>query len=91
MKWAIGISIIYVVLCLGAFLLIPASSHGWLGVADDPLSGVFVLLLALPWTLLLSHMGDPGPVGAVAVIVAGIIINVAIVLAVGRWASRPKR
>ena len=90
MKWAIGISALYVLLCIGAFLLIPASSHGWLGVADDPLSGVFVLLLALPWTLLLPHLGDPGIVGAIAVIVAGMMLNVAIVLGVGRWASRAR-
>ncbi|MEJ8846344.1 hypothetical protein [Variovorax rhizosphaerae] len=44
---------IYALLGLLSLLLIPASAHGWFGVASDPLSAVFALALALPWTVLL--------------------------------------
>ena len=91
MRWATGIAIVYAVLCLVAFLLIPAADQGWLGVSKDPLSGVFVIILALPWTLLLPHFGDIGIAGAVAVILAGMAFNIAILLVIGRLLSRRAR
>jgi len=48
--------------------LIPASAKGWLGITPDPLSAVFAILLALPWSILLSTVGDFGaPFFAIAV------------------------
>lgn len=90
MRWAVGISIVYAALCLGAFILIPASDHGWLGISQDPLSGVFVIVLALPWTLLLPHLGNIGVASAIAVILAGMALNIAIMLVIGRFVSKDR-
>jgi hypothetical protein len=65
----------YALLCLIALWFVPASAYGWLGIERDPLAGVFALLLALPWSLLLSLMGDPGPWLALAVLAAGMAMN----------------
>lgn len=71
----IALTIIYGLLGLVALFLIPASVFGWAGVAADPLSGVFALLLALPWTILLYLMGDIGTWGSLAFCAAAIALN----------------
>jgi hypothetical protein len=55
---------LYAALCVVALWFIPASVHGWLGVEPDPLAAVLALLLALPWSLLLRLVGEPGPSSA---------------------------
>ena len=70
--------IAYVAVSLLALFAIPASLYGWFGAESDPLSGIFALLLALPWSLLLNLFDDVGTWGAFAICAAGITLNVAI-------------
>ena len=66
---------LYAALCVVALWFIPASVHGWLGVEPDPLAAVLALLLALPWSLLLRLVGEPGPWLATALLAAGMALN----------------
>ena len=49
MKWAFGI---FVGLYAVAFVLFLIGTFGWFGQERDPLSGVFLMPLGLPWNLL---------------------------------------
>ena len=82
-----GLLIGYAILGLLSLLLVPASLYGWLGSESDPLSGVFALLLAMPWTILLTLLGDIGTWGSLAFSAAAIALNVAI----GWILTRPRR
>ncbi|MCJ8190700.1 SCO4225 family membrane protein [Sphingomicrobium aestuariivivum] len=78
------ITIAYVVLGALALFAIPASVEGWAGVEPDPLSGIFALLLALPWSLLLMLVGDAGPWPSFLVCAAGIALNTFILWRISR-------
>ena len=63
-----------------AFLLFLIGTFGWFGQAKDPLSGVFLMPLGLPWNLLLDKVGAPGlPTG---------LLSPAINLGILYWLSR---
>lgn len=64
--------------------LIPASAFGWLGIVQDPLSGIFALLFGLPWTLLLNLSEATNLYFSFFVAAAGIAVNTLILL----WLSR---
>ena len=77
---------LYVAAELLALFAIPASVEGWAGIEPDPLSGIFALLLALPWSLVLLALPDAGPWASFFICAAGIAINAAIL-----WrAARPR-
>lgn len=58
MKWAFYIfTALYVI----ALALLAIGTFGWFGQAKDPLAGVFLMPLGLPWNLLLDRTGLPGP------------------------------
>jgi hypothetical protein len=82
------LTVAYALCCVVALWFIPASANGWLGIERDPLAGVFALLFALPWTLLLRLMGDTGPWLAVAVLAAGMAVNVWLLWRLQRWWQR---
>ncbi|MCM8557618.1 hypothetical protein [Sphingomicrobium sediminis] len=83
----LGFGIVYALAGLLALIVIPASVYGWFGVESDPLSGVFALLLALPWTIALYLMGDVGTWGSLAFCTAAIALNIYLI-----WRfSRPRR
>jgi hypothetical protein len=88
LKAATIIGCAYGALGLISLALIPASAHGWFGLDPDPLSAVFAMLLAMPWSLALGRMGEMGPLLSMAGLLAGICINFAIILAVGRLFRR---
>lgn len=71
MKW---VFIIFVVLYGAALLLLLVGAFGWFGQEQDPLSGVFLMPLGLPWNLIADRIGLPG----VAVGVLSPLINAAI-------------
>jgi hypothetical protein len=48
MKWAFRI---FLLLYAAAFALFMVGTFGWFGQDQDPLSGVFLILLGLPWNL----------------------------------------
>lgn len=71
-----------------AVLVFLIGTFGWLGAGKDPLSGVYLLPLGLPWIYLLSRSGLEGlapPLLAPA-------INVLILFCLWRWSRhRPVR
>ncbi|WP_435202973.1 hypothetical protein [Qipengyuania sp. 902] len=59
MKWAV---IIFTLLYALALLLLAIGTFGWFGQERDPLSGVFLVPLGLPWNWLGDKAGLTGPV-----------------------------
>ena len=57
MKWIFWI---FVALYALAVLLLLVGTFGWFGQERDPLSGVFLLPLGLPWNLLADRLGASG-------------------------------
>ena len=85
-KFLRGFAIAYAVAGLLALLVVPASVAGIAGIEPDPLSGIFALLLALPWSLVLHFFDDIGTWGTLAICAGGILLNLLIL-----WRfSRPK-
>ena len=68
-------AIVYAVLGALAVLAVPASLYSVGGMAEDPLSGIFALLLAMPWALLLDPLGIDGTWTTLAFCTAGIVLN----------------
>ena len=63
MKWAFRI---FVALYAIALALLAIGTFGWFGQEKDPMSGVFLLPLGLPWNLLLDRvLGLDGPLVAI--------------------------
>ena len=62
MKWAV---IIFTLLYALAMLLLAIGTFGWFGQERDPLSGVFLVPLGLPWNWLGDKAGLTGPVLAI--------------------------
>ena len=58
MKW---VFILFVVLYALALFLLAVGTFGWFGQAQDPLAGVFLMPLGLPWNILGDKFGLPGP------------------------------
>jgi hypothetical protein len=83
--------VLYAALCVVALWFIPASVYGWMGVEPDPLSAVFAMVLALPWTFLLRLVPDGGPWAAAALLAAGMAINVWLLWRLQRWWERSRR
>lgn len=71
MQW---IFIIFVVLYVLALALLLIGTFGWFGQERDPLSGVFLLPLGLPWNLLADRLGA----GGAAVMALAPLVNAAI-------------
>lgn len=65
----------FVVLYVAAVLLFLIGTFGWFGQETDPLSGVFLIPLGLPWNLIADKIGLSG----VLVGVLSPLINLAIV------------
>ncbi|MBX7533143.1 hypothetical protein K3165_09445 [Qipengyuania sp. 1XM1-15A] len=62
MKW---IFIVFVVLYVLAVFLLAVGTFGWFGQERDPLSGVFLMPLGLPWNILGDRLGLGGPLLAI--------------------------
>ena len=62
MKW---VFIVFVVLYGIALLLMVIGTFGWFGQEKDPLSGVFLLPLGLPWNILADRIGLGVPILAI--------------------------
>lgn len=58
MKWAFWIFAILYAVALFLFLV---GTFGWFGQERDPLAGVFLMPLGLPWNLLGDKLGLAGP------------------------------
>ncbi len=49
---------VFVVLYVAALLLFLTGTFGWFGQEQDPLAGVFLLPLGLPWNLLTGALPE---------------------------------
>ena len=65
---------IFVALYILALILLGASTYGWFGQQEDPLGGVFLLPLGLPWNFIADKIGIQG----VAVLLLAPLINAGI-------------
>ncbi len=81
----ISVIILAVLWGLAAFLL-AVGTFGWFGQPQDPLSGVFLLPLGLPWNGLLDRLGVPGPASALF----APAINIGLLAAICRWRRRQR-
>jgi hypothetical protein len=70
----------YILVSVASLLLIVASNYGWFGVQQDPLSAVFALLIALPWSLMLLLLDDSGPLASGLLLCTGMVINATIMM-----------
>ncbi|MGP1352259.1 MAG: hypothetical protein ACTS1Z_02960 [Parasphingopyxis sp.] len=73
MKWIFAI---FLALYAGAVLLYLVGTFGWFGQDRDPLSGVFLMPLGLPWNLLADRIG----IGGMAAALLAPAVNAAILL-----------
>ena len=65
----------FVVLYIAALLLFLIGTFGWFGQETDPLSGVFLIPLGLPWNLLADWLGLRGVlVGVLTPLINGVIL-----------------
>ena len=71
MKWAFWI---FVGLYLFSLALLGIGTFGLFGQEQDPLSGVFLLPLGLPWNVIADRIGIEGA----AVMIAAPLLNIAI-------------
>ena len=62
MKWVFWTFAALYALALLLFLI---GTFGWFGQEADPLSGVFLIPLGLPWNLLADRLGVPGTLAGV--------------------------
>ena len=62
MKWAFYV---FLALYALALVLLAIGTFGWFGKERDPLSGVFLMPLGLPWNLLGDRLGLDGPLLAI--------------------------
>ena len=58
MKW---LFFLFVTLYAIALFLLMIGTFGWFGQAQDPLAGVFLMPLGLPWNVLGDRIGLGGP------------------------------
>ena len=71
MKWVFaGFAGLYAV----ALFLLAIGTFGWFGQERDPLSGIFLMPLGLPWNLILDRPGA----GGAAIAIAAPAVNAAI-------------
>jgi hypothetical protein len=62
MKWTF---FVFVGLYAIALFLLAVGTFGWFGQEKDPLSGVFLMPLGLPWTIIADRLGFGGWLTAV--------------------------
>lgn len=62
MKWAF---ILFLLLYALALFLLSVGTFGWFAQEKDPLSGVFLMPLGLPWNMLADRLGFGGWLTAV--------------------------
>ncbi len=75
---------IYAAVCIAALVAVAAGALGWLSLTRG-WAGALAELLGMPWSLLVAQMSDPGAVGKVVLVAAAMVLNLAIIFAVGRW------
>ena len=78
--------LLYALSCAGSLALLLIGTRGLFGVAPDGLAAVYAIVLAMPWSLLLSAAPGHPFAWVTVLLVAGMVVNVAI----GWWLARPR-
>ncbi len=78
----------FALLYLAALGLLIIGTYGLFGAERDPLSGVYLVPLGLPWNRFLGGLGDPLRFWAAA---AAPLINLALLWALCRFLERKRR
>ena len=68
-----------------ALFLLAVDTWGWLGAERDPLSGIFLIPLGMPWTLFIGSVGKFDQFGGVSHAVLAMLapaINLAILFSI---------
>lgn len=68
-----------------ALFLLAVGTWEWLGAERDPLSGIFLITLGMPWTLFTGSVGEFDPFGGVSPAVLAMLapaINLAILFSI---------
>ena len=68
-----------------ALFLLAVDTWGWLGAERDPLAGIFLIPLGMPWTLFIGSVGKFDPFGGVSPAVLAMLapaINLAILFSI---------
>lgn len=81
----------YVLLSLVALLMIAASAYSWWGFQPDPLSGVFAIILAMPWAVGLWALDGTPTWLSIVLLAICMGTNLAIIVSLGRWLRRRGR
>ena len=81
----------YALLCLVALLIIPASAYSWWGFEPDPLSGVFAIIMAMPWAMALWALDGTEIWLSIVLLAICMGANLAIIVSLGRWLRRRGR
>lgn len=76
---------LYLATGLLAALLVPASLFGWFGIAPDPLSAVFVTMLAMPWIMAANLFAALSTWAALALALAAIAFNFWLLRMLAKW------
>ena len=80
-RWLVGL---YGTACALALAAIPLSAAGW--ITRDPLSAVPALLLGLPWSHVLTWLGDTQSVTVnLALVGLGMAVNFVLIWVLGTW------
>lgn len=82
------LSALYALLCAASLLYIFLSGWQLFGIDGDPLSALPAMLLALPWSLVLTLMPDVSPAVGVALLVVCMALNLLIAALLRRWHLR---
>jgi hypothetical protein len=82
----LGVGWIYLVACVVALALIPATGAGLFGIEPNAFAGLYAVVLGLPWSFL-SMWLSPESAG-VAFNMALIAVGMAVNLALLRWLCR---
>ena len=77
--------IVFAVLYLLALVAFLTGTFGWLGQERDPLSGVYLLPLGLPWILVADLFSDSAKPWFAAIAPA---LNLLALVLICRWARR---
>jgi len=84
---------IYVALGALSLFLIPVSVYGWFGAEKDPIGAAYAIILAMPWSLFLGQLeSNSSSVWLnVAAMACGMLLNIAIIIILGRFLSRSQK
>lgn len=83
-----AVLVVFGVLYLFALGVLAIGTFGWFGSERDALSGVYVVLLGMPWTMLVGGLPEPLLPWAAALAPA---VNLLLIGALCRWRGAARR